>query len=159
MKLIISTLIALTFSMTAKAANVQTVATVSGYEQGLRSVSLLSNHTLVITNVQDEVKVLPLTDAVADKLLGNAMFLGNVETVEFTKTIVCMMMKRPSLSNLTVAAFDFETETYSADSKLILTDSGCSIHHTVAPKELYHAEAAQELRAQMVILALNSLVK
>ncbi len=159
MKLIISTLIALTFSLTAKAAAVQTVATISGYEYGINEVALLSNHTLRLTNVDKEVTILPLTDAVADKLLGNAMFLGNIETVTNNKIIVCMMLKVPSLADLRVAAYDYDTEKYSSDLQLILTDSGCSIHHTVVPKEFYHQTAAESLRAQMVILALNSLTK
>lgn len=159
MKLIISTLIALSFSLAAKAADVKAIATVSGLEQGLKEVSLLTNDTLKIVNTKDEVKILKLSVPVVAKLTDNVTSLSNVELEESNKVVVCMMMKLPSLSNLSVANYDYEKSVYSDELTLVLTDSGCSIHHVVFPKESYMLSYAEQLRTQLVILALNTLKK
>ena len=67
------------------------------------------------------------------------------------------MMPRPSLSLLSIGAYDEAKDVYSAPLRTVLTPQGCAITHTVVPAQDYNELAAKELRAQLLILAFSTL--
>ena len=67
-----------------------------------------------------------------------------------------MMMSMPTLSNLSLNSYNYNTQKFAQKLNLILTAQGCDIGHKIAPVNSYQMSAAQQLREQLVILALNA---
>ncbi len=135
------------------------LATVSGYENGIEHVVLLADGRLqvVYANVDraEKVKTLRLTSAVLNRLRNAVINLSNVEVKVSNSLVVCKMISMPKLSDLKLANYDHNTQTFSRDLKLILTAQSCDIGNKVSPVDALMKSAAQQLREQIVILALN----
>ena len=133
------------------------IATVNGYEHGIRQIALLADARLQVVSNKGTVHTIKLSAAAFDRLAGSVTVLSNVEIEEVTRTMTCKMMLFPSLSNLSISFFDYDTKTYAKDLTLILTQRSCALSREVFPKLENQNTGASELREQLVILALNTL--
>ena len=133
------------------------VATVEGWENDIQQVSLLEDGTLFVQKVDGKVTAKKLSKAATEKLVTAARDLANIEIVETQHLVVCMMMPQPTLSDLSVPAYDWEKGTFNRTLRKILGATGCWVSDKVAPKDEYNLGPAQVLRAQLVILALATL--
>lgn len=152
----------LSTSLFAQATSVdmtKVLATVTGFEAGLSQIALLEDGRLQVVNNKGIVKTEQVSKVALDRLLGKVMELANIELVENVKTMTCKMMIIPALSDLSVATFDYETQQYDRKLTLVLTRQSCALSHEIYPKEQYAIDTARELRAQLVILGLNTLAK
>ena len=162
MKNVLLTIAVLLTSLTTQARSIDmtpVLATVSGYENGIEQVALLADGRLqvVYANVDraEKYKAVRLTKAVLTRLTNAVTHLSNVEVKETNSQVVCQMISQPTLSDLSISNYDFQTKTFSRDLKLVLTALSCDVGHKVVPVEAYAKLAAQQLREQLVILALN----
>lgn len=156
MGLILSTSI---FAQATSVDMTKVLATVTGYEQGISQVALLEDGRLQVVNNKGVVTTTQVSKVVLNRLSGAIMQLANVELVEENRTMVCKMMILPTLSDLSIAQYDFDANDYTRNVTLILTRQSCALSHEVYPKNEYSFADANELRAQLVILALNTLAK
>lgn len=152
----------LSTSIFAKATSVdmtKVLATVSGYEEGISLVALLEDGRLQVVNNKGVVTTTQVSKVVLNRLSGKIMQLANVELVEKNRTMLCKMVTIPALSDLSIAQYDFDANDYSRNVTLILTRQSCTLTQEIYPKNEYSYAEATELRAQLVILALNTLAK
>jgi hypothetical protein len=156
-----ATIMTLTFNApVAQARSIdptRVVAIVEGWENDIQQVALLEDGRLQVQNVDGKVTTKKLSKAATLKLVTAARGLANIEIVETHSQVVCMMMLQPTLSDLSVPAYDWEKGTFSRSMRKILGASGCWVSDKVVPKEDYNLGPAQVLRAQLVILALATL--
>lgn len=141
------------------------IATVSGYEEGIQQVSLLADGRLQVAYSvyvgdtyagETRYKTFQVSEAVLKRLKSTVIYLSEVEVKESKSNIVCKMMPIPSLSNLHLNYFNHNTQKFGQKLNLILTGQGCELSYKVAPVSPYQLNAAQLLREQLVILALNA---
>lgn len=161
MKTILMGLI-LSTSLFAQATSVdltKVLATVTGYEEGISQITLIEDGRLQVVNNKGIVKTVQISKVALDRLSGQIIQLSNIELVENVKTKTCKMIIMPTLSNLSVANYDYETLEYGRTLTLVLTRQSCALSHEIYPKEQYAMYIARELRAQLMILALNTLEK
>ncbi len=147
-------------SLTASATSIDrtpVVATVTGNQSGLKEVALLQDGRLQVVPVSGKVKTVTLGKVATAELLGRAQMLSDIEVKEERRTIVCRMMVRPSLSNLSVSSYNDEKGVFASDLRLILTRTTCADSHVVYPVESREAAEAEELKSILVILALTTL--
>lgn len=159
MKTILMTLI-LAATMNTYATSVDmtpVLATVNGYEHGIKEIALLADARMQIVDKNGTVNTIKLGSIAFDRLAGSVNSLSNVELEEVNRTMVCKMMIFPTLSNLSISFYDYETRTYANNLTLVLTRQSCALAHEIFPKADYHYATANELREQLVILALNTL--
>jgi hypothetical protein len=133
------------------------LATVAGYDHGIREIAVLADARMQIVSDKGTFHNIKLSKAAFDRIAGSISVLANVELDEVHRKIVCKMVLIPSLSDLSISFFDFETGTYAKNLTLILTGQSCALAHEVFPKNQSQNIDARELREQLVILALNSL--
>lgn len=159
MKTILMTLIlAATMNTYATSVDITPVlATVNGYEHGIKQIALLADARMQIVDKDGTVNTIKLSAAAYDRLAGSVSVLSNVELEEVNRTMVCKMMIFPTLSDLSISFYDYETQTYAKNLTLVLTRQSCALAHEIFPKADSQFAAANELREQLVILALNTL--
>lgn len=161
LSILTSTIMTLTFAApVAQARSIdptRVVAVVEGLENDIQQVALLEDGRLQVKDVDGKVTTKKLSAPATAKLITAARDLANIEVVETHYQIVCMMMPQPTLSDLSVPAYDWEKGTFNRSMRKILSASGCWVSDKVAPKDDYNLEPAQVLRAQLVILALATL--
>jgi hypothetical protein len=161
MKKIFVTLAVLSVSLIASARSIDTtavVAVVSGYEQGLKQIALLADGRLQVVANNGKVSVVQLSKSALSKLENLAEGLSSAEIKEDTRTIVCKMMVRPTLSDLSVNPnYDSQKGEFQGNStRLILTASSCALSHVVYPVNDYDQQDAGELKTALVVLGLNT---
>jgi hypothetical protein len=136
---------------------IRIVATVKGLENDIQMVSFLEDGRLHVYKVDGKVTAKRLSKAATEKLVNAARDLANVEIVETHHRVVCMMMPQPTLSDLSLPAYDLEKGTFNRSMRQILGASGCWVSDRVSPKNDYDLKNAELFRAQLVILALSTL--
>ena len=133
------------------------IATLTGVEHNVQSVSVLADGRLQILDLGGQLKTAQLSPAALENLKSLALGLADAELEIVESEIVCMMLPVPELSDLSVAKFDWQTETWSQQLTLVHTQVNCAIPRKVFPKLDWMREQARELRAAIKILALNEL--
>jgi uncharacterized membrane protein YkgB len=124
------------------------VAQVVEVSPAITSVFLSNEGRLVIVQKNKRIQKFDLASSVKKELLGAVQTLSQAELEVETRDFVCMMMLPDfTLQNLKVV--DVETNTM----KLVLSNSACTEHEYVHPKESYILAQGQGLKSQMVILA------
>ena len=119
----------------------------------IASVQLNDSGVLTITKRDKTSQTVKLSDVNQQEMLWTAQMLSEADLVTDHKDVVCMMMIQPfSVQNLTI--YDAKTRSF----KLVLSHNSCAISDFTHPKEAYVMEAAQTLKAQMLVLA-QQLVK
>ena len=130
-----------------------TVAQISSVDAKIASVQLNDSGVLTITKRDKTSQTLKLSDTNQQGMLWSAQLLAESELQTDKKTIVCAMMINPlNVQNLMV--LDVKTKKM----KLVLSYNSCAISEFIHPKDAYVMEAAQTLKAQMLVLA-QQLVK
>lgn len=129
------------------------VVQVASVDSVIASVQINSKGVLTATKRDKTTKSLNLSDVNKQNLLWSAQMLAESEIETETRTMICKMMIAPfSIQNL--AVFDSATRSM----KLVLSASSCALSSYTHPKEAYAMDAAQALKAQMLVLA-HQLVK
>lgn len=156
-----ATILTLTFAAPAAQARsidrTRVVATVQGFEHDIQQIAFLEDGRLQVQGVDGKVTTKKLSAAATQTLIASARSLANIEVEETFHQVVCMMMPQPTLSDLSVPAYDWEKGTFDRSMRKILSASGCWVSHKVAPKNEYDLGPAQVFRGQLVILALATL--
>ncbi len=130
------------------------VATLTGSENGIHMIALLADGRLQVQKADGKVVQVKLTVLAAEEMLSSAKYLANVTVTESTDArIRCTGMPRPSLSRLSMAAYDEDKDKFEGTPRLILSSQHCSLRIKVLPEHDYNVLAAKEFRAQLVILA------
>ena len=159
MKTILMTLI-LSATMNTYATSVDmtpVLATVSGYEHGIKQIALLADARMQIVDESGTVNSIKLSAAAFDRLATLVIELSYIELQEQNSNATCKIILLPSLSDLSISFYDHVTQTYSENQILVLTRRSCAVAHQIFPKLDFQLTAATELREQLVILALNTL--
>lgn len=159
MKSLLMSLI-LTASVIAQATSVdftKVLATVQGHEHGIVEIALLEDGRLQVLNSKGVVKTTILSKAALNRLSGKIQTLSDVQVQEVNRDKVCKMMIIPTLSDLSIAFFDYEAGEFKRNLNLVLTRKSCALAYEVFPANEHQENSASELRAQLVILALNTL--
>lgn len=133
------------------------VAVLEGWEQDIQQVAFLEDGRLQIQDVDGKVTTKRLSNAAKEMMLDAARNLANIEINETHSTVVCMMMPKPTLSDLSVPSYDWEKGQFNRSMRKILSASGCWVSDRVTPKNDYDLDRAHILRGQLVILALATL--
>jgi hypothetical protein len=135
------------------------LATAQGHFEGLSSVTLLADARLQIVNEKGLVKTVKLSERTFKKLSRDILKLSNVEVKEVHNQFICMtfMAIMPTtLSNLSIADFNYETQTYG-ETRLVLTQRGCHMRDMTYPTAVHAQADALAAREELVILALAQL--
>ncbi len=147
-----SIIIALAF-LSGLTVNATTVAQVASVDAQIAAVTLSDAGVLSVDLREGAKKTLKLSNTNKQNLLWAAQMLSESELEIENRLVVCMMMIAPfSIQNLSV--YDSKTK----EMKIVLSSHSCAISSYTHPKESYQIEAAQVLKAEMLVLA-HQLVK
>lgn len=133
------------------------IAALTGLEHNIKSVAILADGRMQLLDVGGQLKVTRLTPEALENLKSMAHGLAGVELENIRSQIVCMMMPMPELSDLSVAAYDWQKDAWGRDLTLVLTQINCAVANKTFPKDQWAKERAEALRAAIKILALNEL--
>lgn len=160
MRNILIALLILASGMTASATSPifdPIIATVEGSQEGLIRVTLLQSGLVYSTNNKGVYKQTRLSPAATKLVLNLARSVADVELKETQRNMVCKMLRLPSLIDLQVSGIDSESQQFNGDLRLVLTATDCSTSYVVYPIEANAKARAEQLRAHLVLLGLNTL--
>lgn len=133
------------------------LGTVEGREHGIVQIALLADARMQIVNSKGVVSTIQISPVAFDRLAGSLRMLAFADIKETHRNIVCKMMLVPTLSDLSVAKVNADTDELSSDLKLVLTRESCALSYEARPEFDGYYMSAREVRAELVILALNTL--
>jgi hypothetical protein len=131
------------------------VVSIRGNRAGLVSVDLLADGQLVLVNEKGVFTKVTISKAASAEMLDKAKRLTNVHVTIKDSPVVCMVAPPPELADLFVATYDYNTHQFQGEPNFILSAEGCHVSHRAIPDGRNALSLATELRAQMLILALQ----
>ena len=99
-----------------------------------------------------------LNDIVFKMLKDEIIGLSRAKIESRTNVIVCMVMPGPGMMNNHLSVlrqYDYETNEFTEEMKLILGPQGCWVSNPTYPKEQYQMNQAKNLKSTMKLLALE----
>ena len=151
------------FAFNASATSIQrakVIATAQGDYKGLTSVSLLEDGRIQMINTKGVKKQFFLSAPAFSKIERDLSHIANIEVQTITKDSICLTFRMPfsrTLSDLSVAKYDYESQSFTGQPELKLSNRGCYVQVETFPVDVRFEFPFMAAREQLVILALEQL--
>lgn len=134
------------------------IATLTGSENGVASVSFLADgRLLIVKKDQAGVQIEQLPPTAATRLTRLAYQLEGAPLKKTRRESVCRTVAaiRPTLIDLQVSKYDPATQEFTSDMRLVQTGEGCYYLNEVTPKGVAERASALQLRTALAVLAVT----